>query len=99
MPYDGEVLVKAAAFMDFGAMVPLNELTVVHGHGRWSRAGAKCVLCYGSAQVQGGQPLVEDLWWDGCAYPPRPFFLWTSPAVPSYAGDVTFRTEGSLCLR
>jgi hypothetical protein len=27
-PYDGEVLVKAAAFMNFGAMVPLNELAV-----------------------------------------------------------------------
>jgi hypothetical protein len=28
-PYDGEVLVKAAAFLNFGAMVPLNELTAV----------------------------------------------------------------------
>jgi hypothetical protein len=50
-PYDGEVLVKAAAFMDFGAMVPLNELTVVRGHGRWSRAGAKRVLCLFSRLV------------------------------------------------
>ena len=46
-PYDGDVMVKAAAFLDLGAPVPLNELSV-HDHGRWSRAGAKCVLCDGS---------------------------------------------------
>jgi hypothetical protein len=45
------------------------------------------VLCVGAAQAQGGQPLVEDLWWDGRAFPPRSYLLWTSPAVPSYAGD------------
>jgi hypothetical protein len=28
-PYDGEVMVKAAAFLNLGAMVPLNELSVV----------------------------------------------------------------------
>ena len=47
-PYDGDVMVKAAAFLDLGAPVPLNELSV-RDHGRWSRAGAKCVRCYGSA--------------------------------------------------
>ena len=31
-PYDGEVMVKAAAFLDLGA-IPLNELSVV-SHGR-----------------------------------------------------------------
>jgi hypothetical protein len=25
--------------------------------------------------------MVEGLWWDGCAFPPRSYFLWTSPAV------------------
>jgi hypothetical protein len=85
-PYDGEVMVEAAAFLDFGAMVARSVERIGRGHGHSSRAGAKSVLCVGVAQAQGGQPLVEDLWWDGCALPPRPCLLWTSPAVPSYAG-------------
>jgi hypothetical protein len=60
-PYDGEVQVKAAAFLNMGVMTPLNELAAV----------MDVVLCVGSAQCQGGLPLVEGLWWDGCAYPPR----------------------------
>jgi hypothetical protein len=70
-PYGGEVMVKAAAFLNMGAMTPLAVGRVGRGHGRRSRAGAKRVLCVGSAQCQGGQPLVEGMWWDGCAYPPR----------------------------
>jgi hypothetical protein len=48
-PYDGEVLVKAAAFLilEHGGYDSVER--VGRGHGRWSRAGAKCVLCYGSA--------------------------------------------------
>jgi hypothetical protein len=46
-PCDGKVVVKAAAFLDFGAMVPLNELSVVMDVGPVREQ--KRVLCYGSA--------------------------------------------------
>jgi hypothetical protein len=43
-PYDGEVLVKAAAFMNYGAMVPLNELAVVMDVGPVREQNVCCAL-------------------------------------------------------
>jgi hypothetical protein len=45
---------------------------------------------------------VEDLWWDGLAFPPGSKFLWTAPAVPSYAGDVrksAILYDGHCCVQ
>jgi hypothetical protein len=56
-PYDGDVMVSPAVFLNLGP-VPLIE-RIGCGHGRSSRAGAKSVLCVGAAQGQGGQPMVD----------------------------------------
>jgi hypothetical protein len=100
-PSGGDVMVGPAVFLDLGP-VPLNELAVVMDvRPVAAGAGAKSVLCVGAAQGQGGQPVVEDLWWDGCAFPPRSYLLWTSPAAPSCAGDAgkvpAFTTDTAAC--
>jgi hypothetical protein len=45
---------------------------------------------------------VEDLWWDGLVFPLESKFLWTAPAVPSYAGDVrksAILYDGRCCVK
>jgi hypothetical protein len=79
-PYDGDVMVQGAAFLDLGAMTPLNELTVVMDVGP---VREKNVCC---AMVQ-HKPKEGSLWWKICgrtgAHTHQGFFLWTSPEVPS----------------
>jgi hypothetical protein len=85
-PYDGDVMVRPAVFLNLGP-VPLNELTVVMDVRPVREQKVCCALVQHKAKEGGVQPVVEDLWWDGCAFPPRSYLLWTSPAVPSHAGD------------
>ena len=83
-PYDGDVMVSPAVFLNLEPRAGSLERTG-RGHGRSSRAGTRSVLCVAATQGQRGQPLVEGLWWNGFAFPPGSYLLWTSPAVPSYA--------------
>jgi hypothetical protein len=59
-PYGGEVMVKAAAFLNMGApMTPLNELAVVMGVGPVRKQNVCC------AMVQ-HKPKEGSLWWKVC---------------------------------
>jgi hypothetical protein len=45
-PYGGEVMVKAAAFLNMGAMTPLNELTVVMDVGPVQEQNVCCAIWF-----------------------------------------------------
>jgi hypothetical protein len=80
-PYDGDVMVKAADFLNLGA-VPLNEWSVVMDVRPVREKNVCCAL------VQ-HKPKEGSLWWKICggtgAHTHQGLiFVWTSPAVPSY---------------
>jgi hypothetical protein len=58
-PYDGESMVKAAAFLNLGAMVPLNELSVVMDVGPVREQNVCCA-------VARHKPKEGSLWWEIC---------------------------------
>jgi hypothetical protein len=99
-PYDGDVMVKPAAFLNLGSF-PLNELSVVMDV---RPVREKKVCC---ALVQ-HKPKEGSLWWKICggtgahSHQARSYLLWTSPAVPSYAGDVRQSSnlyDGYCCVQ
>jgi hypothetical protein len=58
-PYDGEILVKAAAFLNMGAMTPLNELTAVMDVGPVREQNVCCAMAQHKAK-EGSH------WWKIC---------------------------------
>jgi hypothetical protein len=98
-PYDGDVMVKAAAFLDLGS-VPLNELSVVMDVRPVREQKVCCAL------VQ-HKPKEASFWWKICggtgAHSHQGLiFLWTSPAVPSYAGgdrQSSILYDGYCCVQ